>query len=407
MSTLGGIRSVAIFALAAGAVLVAACGSPVLAQPGGSTTNAELQPLYAVPEDIAEGNSLSESACAGCHGEKGVSKNPLVPNLAGQRAPYLYLGMKDYQAGARSDAAMNDPVKFLSDDALVKLAAYFASLDPPQQVANKTSDVNRDPLQAGKAATGMCAGCHGESGVSKVPGTPSLVGLDPAYLTAAMTAYKSGQRKNETMKSMVAAATDADMSNIALFYALQAAAPAKNPVSGDAAAGKTAAASCAGCHGDTGVSANPATPSLAGQDAQYIVAALRAYKNGTRSDETMKGMAAAFDDAAMNNLSAFYAAQQPQRPNVRKPLTTAEWAQRCDRCHGINGNSSDPRLPALAGQRADYLEKALRDYRSGNRKSPQMAAMSGVLSDQDIKDLSAHYASRTARAAVFVPMPSK
>jgi cytochrome c553 len=262
-------------------------------------------------------------------------------------------------------------------------------------------------VQAGKAATGMCAGCHGDAGISKTPGTPSLVGLDPAYLVAAMNGYKTGQRKNDLMNSMISSATDADMSNIALFYALQEASRTQNPASGDAAAGKTAAASCAGCHGETGVSAIPTTPSLAGQDAQYLAAALQAYKTGTRSDETMKGMAAALDSNTISNLSAFYSSQSPQQPAVRKPLTTEEWTQRCDRCHGINGNSIDPRVPALAGQRADYLEKVLHDYQTGARTSPQMAAMSGVLSEQDVKSLAAHYASRTPRAVVFIPVPSK
>ena len=80
------------------------------------------------------------------------------------------------------------------------------------------------------------------------------------------------------------------------------------------------------------MSGNPANPSLAGQDAQYLAAALRAYKDGSRNDQTMKPLAATLDDNAIRNMSAYYAAQQPQAPNVRKPLTTAEWAQRCDRC---------------------------------------------------------------------------
>ncbi len=180
---------------------------------------------------------------------------------------------------------------------------------------------------------------------------PSLVGLDPKYLIDAMKDYKTGQRKNDTMKAMLAAVNDKAMADIALFFALQKPARAKTPVSGDQAAGKAAAASCGGCHGEQGVSASPATPSLAGQDAQYTVAALRSYKDGSRANETMKGMVAALDDAAMKNLAAYYAAQEPKAPNVRKPVSTAEWAARCNRCHGINGNSTDPRT-ADAGQPA-------------------------------------------------------
>jgi cytochrome c553 len=92
---------------------------------------------------------------------------------------------------------------------------------------------------------------------------------------------------------------------------------------------------------------------------------------------------------------------------VRKPLTTAEWAQRCDRCHGVDGNSTDPRLPALSAQRVDYLEKVLHAYRTGERKSPQMAAMSDVLTEADVENLAGYYARQKARAVVYVVLPAK
>jgi cytochrome c553 len=367
----------------------------------------ELRTLYANSDDIAEGRRLAESSCAGCHGANGISGSSGVPHLAGQRSGYLYLELKAYQSGARGASAMNNMVRPLSDDALFKTAAYFASLDPATNAANGANAAAADPVQAGKTAAAGCAGCHGDSGISKTPGMPSLVGLDPKVLVAAMKAYKSGQRKNDMMKSMLASVTDVSMNNIALYYALQKPARAQTPAAGDKAAGATAAAACAGCHGADGVSGNPATPSLAGQDAAYLASALQAYKQGSRSDETMKGLAASLDDSAVKNVSAFYASQEPKQPNVRKPLTADEWAQRCDRCHGVNGNSADPRLPALAAQRVDYLEKVLQDYRTGARKSPQMAAMSDVLTDQDITNIAAYYARQKARGVVFVTLPSK
>jgi cytochrome c553 len=376
-------------------------------QPGASD---DLRAAYANAADVAEGKRVAESTCAGCHGANGISGTKGVPNLAAQRPGYLYLELKAYQSGARPDGAMGGAVKPLNDDALFKVAAYYASLEPAQPAAasgGKSTPAKLDPVQAGKAAVAACAGCHGEAGISKMPGTPSLVGLDPKYLVAAMKAYKSGQRKNDTMKSMLSAVTDADLSNIALYYALQKPARAQTPAAGDSAAGKAAAAACAGCHGDKGVSGNPAIPSLAGQDAQYLAVALRAYKEGTRSDETMKGLAASLDEAAAKNLTAFYANQQPQPTNVRKPLTTAEWAQRCDRCHGVDGNSTDPRLPALSAQRVDYLEKVLHAYRTGERKSPQMAAMSDVLTEADVENLAGYYARQKARAVVYVVLPAK
>jgi len=394
-------------ALVAGAIGAGAAAQATRAQTG---TSDELRAAYANAADVAEGKRIAETTCAGCHGANGISNTKGVPHLAGQRPGYFYLELRAYQSGARGDSAMGGAVKPLSNDALVKVAAYYASLDPAQPAATsggKSTPAKLDPVQAGKTAAAACAGCHGEAGISKMPGMPSLVALDPKYLAAAMKAYKSGQRKNEMMKSALAAVTDADFSNIALYYALQKPARAQTPATGDQSAGKAAAAACAGCHGDKGVSTNPANPSLAGQDAQYLAAALRAYKEGSRNDETMKGLVAPLDEAASKNLAAYYANQQPQPTKVRKPLTTAEWAQRCDRCHGVDGNSTDPRLPALAAQRVDYLEKVLHAYRTGERKSPQMAAMSEVLTEADVENLAAYYARQKARAVVYVILPAK
>src|SRR6185312_10531688 len=102
------------------------------------------------------------------------------------------------------------------------------------------------------------------------------------------------------------------------------------------------------------------------------------YKSGKRADSTMKGLAASLSDAQQADLAAFYASQSPQPPNVRKPLTSAEWAERCDRCHGTNGNSTDPRVPALASQRVEYLKKVMHAYRNGTRRNPEMEAMSAT-----------------------------
>jgi cytochrome c553 len=402
-----GTKTLLIFAIIAGVAIAVNC-SGAAAQTGATQRGDEMRTLGVAPMDIADGKRLAEQNCLGCHGANGISATQGIPHLAGQRPAYLYIELKAYQSGNRGDSTMANVVKFLSDDALVKVAAYFAGLDPAPAPATAIAPARPDPVQAGKTlAAASCAGCHGNTGVTAIPATPSLVGLDPKYLSDAMKAYKTGQRKNDTMKAMLASVGEPAMNNIALFYALQTPAAAKTPVAGDQASGKDAAASCAGCHGDQGVSGSPATPSLAGQDAQYIVAALQAYKSGSRSDETMKGTAAALDDKTMKNLAAYYAAQEPKAPNVRKPLTTEEWSQRCDRCHGVNGNSTDPRLPMLAGQRADYLLKALQGYRARTRKSSEMAAMSDGLNEDDLDNLAAHYAHQKARAVLFIPLSGK
>jgi cytochrome c553 len=158
------------------------------------------------------------------------------------------------------------------------------------------------------------------------------------------------------------------------------------------------------------VSSKPEIPNLAGQDAEYFVEAMRAYRDGSRTEQSMTKPAAGLNDNTLRDMAAFYASQMPQSPKVRKPLTMAEWVERCDRCHGVNGNSTDPRSPALAAQRVDYHEKVLRAYQKGERKSPEMAAMSPLLTDADIEMLAAYYGRQRARSVVYVilqPPPAK
>jgi cytochrome c553 len=399
------MRCLAVGVLAAGAAYAAgAAAQAVRAEPG---TEDQLRAVYATPVEVAEGGRVAQSACARCHGANGISTTKGVPHLAGQRAAYLDLQLRAYRHSARVKGAMTGIVRYLSDDALVKVAAYYASLDPPRPVAapKKGAPAPADPVQAGREIASGCGGCHGEAGVSTTPGMPSLVALDPKYFVAALDAYKSGQRKNEMMKPFAAALGAESASHAALYYALQKPAKAQTPAAGNAAAGKAAASACSACHGDRGVSGNPATPSLAGQDAEYLATALRAYKEGTRKDDSMNGPAAALDERTMSDLAAYYAAQQPEPLNVRRPLTVAEWTERCDRCHGPSGNSTDPMIPRLAAQRADWLEKVLHAYRTGTRQSTAMAAMSALMSERDVTDLAAYYARQSARAVSYIVLP--
>lgn len=394
-----------LLALAGAFTLGSAAAQPARTKPAAGD---DLRAVYANSADVAEGRRVAESSCARCHGANGISTTKGIPHIAGQRAGYLYLQLRTYQKRPRTQSPMESAVRILRDDALVNVAAYYASLEPARPAAaSKAPTPDADPLKAAKAATAACAGCHGETGVTSIPGMPSLASLDPKSFVEAMNAYKSGERKHELMKSLAASLSEAAVADMALFYALQKPERAKTPAAGDGAAGKKAAAACAGCHGESGVSSTPATPSLAGQDAQYLVAATQAYKDGTRSNEAMKAPAAALDARALADLAAFYAAQQPQAPSVRKPLSLAEWTERCERCHGANGNSIDPLMPALAAQRADWLEAVLNAYRTGARKSPAMSAMSASLSEADVRALAAHYARQAARPVVYVLVPEK
>lgn len=69
-------------------------------------------------------------------------------------------------------------------------------------------------------------------------------------------------------------------------------------------------------------------------------------------------------------------------------------AASCVACHGPEGNSTNPLWPKLAGQHAAYLEKQMKAFKSGERKDPLMSPMAAPLSDQDMKDISAYFASQ-------------
>jgi len=72
----------------------------------------------------------------------------------------------------------------------------------------------------------------------------------------------------------------------------------------------------------------------------------------------------------------------------------AKVKQVCAACHGQDGNSTVADYPKLGGQYPDYLEKALRDYKSGARKNPIMAGFAATLSDKDIENVAAYFASQ-------------
>ena len=293
--------------------------------------------------------------CAACHGDGGITTRPGIPSLVGLDAQYLVTAMKAYVSGQRKHAMMKALLSGLGDAELNNIASYYArqpaaraetplvgkpsasgtaacaachgengiAVSPAfPNLAGQDSQYLADAMRAYKIGARNkvvpCAACHGERGISKMPGTPSLVGLDPQYLLAAMKAYVAGQRKNAVMKALLSGVGEAELNNMALYYAQQVPSRAPTPLVGDASAGKAASATCDGCHSQQAVSANPAWPGLAGQDAKYLAAATEAYKNGSRTDEIMKGLAASLDQQTINNLASYYASLHPEQPSSAK-----------------------------------------------------------------------------------------
>ena len=87
-------------------------------------------PSAAAAEGNAQAGAAKAAVCAACHGQKGISSNPLWPNLAGQQQTYLENQIKAFRDGARTDVSMQPFVASLTDEDVADLAAYYAELSP-------------------------------------------------------------------------------------------------------------------------------------------------------------------------------------------------------------------------------------------------------------------------------------
>lgn len=333
-------------------------------------------------------------ACAGCHGYDGNSLNPYMPNLAGQPMEYLIKAIKDYRDGRRREPLMQEPVGHLGDRTIADIAAYYAHQRPETPLSEGSGDGQFDPLGDGARIAASCNGCHGKHGNSRKPGIPSLTGLHEKYLVAAIEAYQRGERKHELMRKLVSHLSDTDIEKVSFHYALLE--PGKREdaaAQGDPSNGRRLSESCVMCHGKDGISEDPFTPSLAGQDARYFVEALRAYAKGERSSEKMQPPAEKLGEQDMRDLAAWYAALPPKRSDTWPPESPEFLIeQRCNRCHGARGFSTRPGIPRLAGQSEAYLVVAMQEYQDGTRTSQTMHAMADVLSLLEIKAVAAYYA---------------
>ena len=165
------------------------------------------------------------------------------------------------------------------------------------------------------------------------------------------------------------------------------------------AAGKEKAELCAGCHGENGISQTENIPSLAGQPDQFIQWQLVFFRGGARKNEQMQAIAEQVSNEDVRSLGAYYASLTPPRdskpddnPDLSRKGAEAAVGRRCASCHA-DSFAGTKAVARIAGQREEYLVKALHDYKSGARTGGAGAAMTDVaypLSDEEITAL-AHY----------------
>lgn len=163
---------------------------------------------------------------------------------------------------------------------------------------------NAADVAAGGQKAATCQGCHGANGKSSSAQWPNLAAQQPAYIVKQLQAFKSGSRKNPMMGGMAAALSDAEMANLAAFYAAQPAVKA----GGDASLAKVGAAKaamCLGCHG-ANAEGNGQVPRLAGQHPAYLATQLAHFKAKERDSGHMQAIAGGLSDEDMKALAAYF-----------------------------------------------------------------------------------------------------
>lgn len=194
-------------------------------------------------------------------------------------------------------------------------------------------------------------------------------------------------------------------------------------------AGKQKSTSCNSCHGENGNSQVSNFPKLAQQHSSYLQKQLHAFKEGTRNDPMMSSLALSLTDEDITDLSAYYSTQKisdntlpipkpvdedenPASTNTKSGKADTVQAliaqgsdlyrngdlkrevSACIACHGPLGEGNKPAsFPALKSQHADYLIKALTDFKTDSRnKNPQniMHMIAKKMTDQEIKAVSYH-----------------
>ena len=174
-----------------------------------------------------------------------------------------------------------------------------------------------DAAKGAALSASVCAACHSNDGSRGVPANPIIQGQHPDYLVKQLAEFKSGKRDNPIMRAIAASLSEADMKNVAVFYAGKQPKPgaAKNKelaLLGEkvyrGGVADRAVPACSGCHGPSGAGIPAQYPRLSGQHADYVEAQLVAFRSGARKNNpVMTAVAAKLNDREIKALSDYAA----------------------------------------------------------------------------------------------------
>ena len=210
---------------------------------------------------------------------------------------------------------------------LATLAALLAAGSMTVSTAARAQDA-----KAGEKKMAMCAGCHNIPGYQasfpEIYKVPKIAGQNAKYIVASLNAYKKGERKHPSMRAIATTLSDQDTADVAAYYeqlekgAAAPAAPAEPPAD---IAKLLAKSNCESCHGKNfSAPIDPSYPKIAGQHADYLYVALKAYQTDHnpligRSNAIMMGMARPFTHAEIKSLSKYLSSLPGELKTVQLP----------------------------------------------------------------------------------------
>ena len=166
-------------------------------------------------QDVEAGRAKSQ-ACAACHGADGNSQVGQFPNLAGQTWRYIYVQLKDYKEGRRTDPVMTAMAASLSRQDMIDLGNFYAA--QPSKPSTFKADETKIKLGLAKANETLCSMCHlgGFSGQNEIP---RVAGQQYDYIVNQMLDFKARRRTNDAgnMTSVAQTLSEADIENLAHY----------------------------------------------------------------------------------------------------------------------------------------------------------------------------------------------
>lgn len=175
--------------------------------------------------DAAAGQAKA-AVCGACHGGDGKAIQGSYPNLAGQHASYIAKQLTDYRDGNRNNALMSGQATNLSDQDILDLSAYYASMDKIQGVASEENlEMGMNIYRGGITSAGVaaCAACHGPAGNGNGPAVwPMVSGQNAEYTADQLRYFRSGERANDPaamMRGVAKRMTDAEITAVSNYIA--------------------------------------------------------------------------------------------------------------------------------------------------------------------------------------------